>query len=76
MEIADEEASPKTGNFSSSELRSKEITTVKRKLKIDILIRLICFSSIISNYCDLNELFRLLKVYQVPKKRITNERFF
>ena len=54
-EIADDEASPKTGNVSSSDLRSKEITTAKRRLKIDILIRLILFSSIISNYCNLNE---------------------
>jgi hypothetical protein len=61
--MAEEEASPRTGNFSSSELSSKGIKTAKKKLKIDILIRLILFSSIISNYCNLYELFRLLGVY-------------
>ena len=36
IEIADDEASPKTGNVSSPDWRSKEITTAKRRLKIDI----------------------------------------
>ena len=70
MEIADEEASPKTGNFSSSDPSPKETETVIIKLIINLLIRLIVFSSIISNYSNLIELFRLLEVYQVPKNKI------